>query len=59
MRKLPSVLARKLASGTSGSPVLPDMSEGKVIGCTLEDLAMLLRSLFFQVVALHVLIWFG
>ncbi|KAM9628278.1 acyl-coenzyme A thioesterase 9, mitochondrial isoform 1-T1 [Morphnus guianensis] len=28
MRKLPSVLARKLNSGTSGSPVLPDMSEG-------------------------------
>ncbi|NXS47031.1 ACOT9 thioesterase, partial [Balaeniceps rex] len=27
MRKLPSVLARTLTSGTSGSPVLPDMSE--------------------------------
>ncbi|NXW48993.1 ACOT9 thioesterase, partial [Nyctiprogne leucopyga] len=27
MRKLPSLLARTLTSGTSGSPVLPDMSE--------------------------------
>lgn len=29
MRKLPSLLARTLTSGTSGSSVLPDMSEGK------------------------------
>ncbi|PKU46889.1 acyl-coenzyme a thioesterase mitochondrial isoform x3 [Limosa lapponica baueri] len=28
MRKLPSVLARTLTSGTSGSSMLPDMSEG-------------------------------
>ncbi|XP_075031056.1 acyl-coenzyme A thioesterase 9, mitochondrial isoform X1 [Calonectris borealis] len=28
MRKLPSILARTLTSGTSGSSVLPDMSEG-------------------------------
>lgn len=56
MRKLPSLLARTLTSGSSGSSVLPDMSEGKVICCTLEDLEMFLRSLFFQVVALNVLI---
>lgn len=37
MRKLPSVLARTLTSGTSGSSMLPDMSEGKKLGCTLED----------------------
>lgn len=59
MRKLPSVLARTLSSGTSGSPGLPDMSEGKVNGCNPEDLMVLLGSLFFQVVSLHVLIWFG
>lgn len=59
MRKLPSLLARTLTFGTSGSSVLPDMSEGKVIGYTSEDLGMFLRSLFFQVVARNVLIWFG
>lgn len=59
MRKLPSVLARMLTSGTSASPGLPDMSEGKEDGCALEDLMMLLRSLFFQVVSLQVLVWFG
>ncbi|OXB75307.1 UNVERIFIED_CONTAM: hypothetical protein H355_008491 [Colinus virginianus] len=40
MRKLPSLLARTLASGTNGSPLLPDMAEGKVIACTLKDLAI-------------------
>lgn len=59
MRKLPSVLARTLTSGTSASPGLPDMSQGKVNGSSPEDLMILLRSLFFQVLSLHVLIRFG
>lgn len=42
MRKLPSLLARTLTSGTTGSPELPDMNEGKVIGCALEDVAVFL-----------------
>lgn len=33
MRRLPSVLARMLTSGTGVSPGLPDMSEGKEDGC--------------------------
>lgn len=59
MRKLPSVLARTLTSGTSASPGLPDMFQGKVNVCNPEDLMMLLRSLFFQVVSLNLLMWFG
>lgn len=60
MWKLPSFLARTLTSGTNGLPLLPDMAEGKVVGCALEgDLEMFLRRLFFQVVALNQLLRFA
>lgn len=48
MRKLPSVLSRTLTSGTSASPGLPDMFQGKVNGYNPENLMMLPRSLFFS-----------
>lgn len=37
MGRLPSILAKTLTSGTGGSPVLPDMSEGKVIHLYLRS----------------------